>query len=69
MDVNIKGKQLARIFYNMPKREKRTFFNYITKNADSDLLDMIDTEIINNRINEPMNNYEAYSEKRIIAGK
>lgn len=69
MDANIKGEQLANIFYNMPKREKRTFFSYITKNADSDLLDIIDAEIINNRINEPMKDYEAYSEKRSKAGK
>lgn len=69
MELSIKGKQLANIFYNMPKREKRNFFNCITKNADSDLLDMIDTEIINNRINEPMKDYEAYSEKRLKAGK
>ena len=51
----------------MPKREKRSFLSYITKDINSEILDMLDSEIINNRLKEPLKNYEEYAEKRIRA--
>jgi len=69
MNETLKGEQLARIFYKMPRREKKVFFSQITKNADYDLLDMIDSEIINNRIEESLMSYEEYAEQRLKSGR